>query len=161
MLDPRRLLRWIYIGRLSVAAAIFLAAVLVWLRDDTDVQKLLIASLAFALTVTVTVVSVVYSEIYRRPLRTNFVYAQSVFDLLLVTTVVHVTITGVQVSQFAALYILVIAASTLILPPGGGLLIAALGNVLYVAVVVFGGEAPLTFSVWLQLGVFASVELGS
>ena len=161
MLDPRRLLRWIYIGRLSVAAAIFLAAVLVWLRDDTDVQKLLIASLAFALTVTVTVVSVVYSEIYRRPLRTNFVYAQSVFDLLLVTTVVHVTITGVQVSQFAALYILVIAASTLILPPGGGLLIAALGNVLYVAVVVFGGEAPLTFSVWLQLGVFASVALGS
>ena len=161
MLDPRRLLRWIYMGRLSVAAAIFLAAVTVWLRDDTDVQKLLVASLAFALTVTVTVVSVVYSEIYQRPLRTNFVYAQSVFDLLLVTTVVHVTIAGVQVSQFAALYILVIAASTLILPPGGGLLIAALGNVLYVAVVVFGGEAQMTFSVWLQLGVFALVALGS
>ena len=161
MLDPRHLLRWIYIGRLSVAAAIFLAAVRVWLRDDTDVQKLLIASLAFALTVTVTVVSVVYSEIYRRPLRTNFVYLQSIFDLLLVTTVVHVTVSGGQVSQFAALYILVIAASTLILPPGGGLLIAALGNVLYVAVVVFGGEAEMTFSVWLQLGVFAAVALGS
>jgi two-component system sensor histidine kinase PilS (NtrC family) len=161
MLDPRRLLRWIYIGRLSVAAAIFLAAVRVWLRDDTDVQKLLIASLAFALTVTVTVVSVVFSEIYRRPLRTNFLYLQSVFDLLLVTTVVSVTISGGQVSQFAALYILVIAASTLILPPGGGLLIAALGNVLYVAVVVFGGETQMTFSVWLQLGVFASVALGS
>ena len=161
MLDPRRLLRWIYIGRLSVAAAIFLAAVRVWLRDDTDVQKLLIASLAFALTVTVTVVSVVFSEIYRRPLRTNFLYLQSIFDLLLVTTVVHVTISGGQVSQFAALYILVIAASTLILPPGGGLLIAALGNVLYVAVVVFGSETQMTFSVWLQLGVFASVALGS
>ncbi len=161
MLDPRRLLRWIYIGRLSVAAAIFLAAVRVWLRDDTDVQKLLIASLAFALTVTVTVVSVVFSEIYRRPLRTNFRYLQSIFDLLLVTTVVYVTISGAQVSQFAALYILVIAASTLILPPGGGLLIAALGNVLYVAVVVFGGETQMTFSVWLQLGVFAMVALGS
>ncbi len=155
------MLRWIYIGRLSVAAAIFLAAVRVWLRDDTDVQKLLIASLAFALTVTVTVVSVVFSEIYRRPLRTNFLYLQSVFDLLLVTTVVHVTISGGQVSQFAALYILVIAASTLILPPGGGLLIAALGNVLYVAVVVFGSETQMTFSVWLQLGVFAMVALGS
>ena len=161
MLDPRRLLRWIYIGRLSVASAIFLAAVMVWLRDDTDVQKLLIASLAFAPTVGFTVVSVVLSEIYRRPLRVNFLYLQSIFDLLLVTTVVHVTITGGQVSQFAALYILVIAASTLILPPGGGLLIAALGNVLYVAVVVFGGEAEMTFSVWLQLGVFASVALGS
>ena len=161
MLDPRRLLRWIYIGRLSVAAAIFLAAVRVWLRDDTDVQKLLIASLAFALTVTVTVVAVVFSEIYRRPLRTNFLYLQSIFDLLLVTTVVHVTIADGQVSQFAALYILVIAVSTLILPPGGGLLIAALGNVLYVAVVVFGSETQMTFSVWLQLGVFASVALGS
>jgi two-component system sensor histidine kinase PilS (NtrC family) len=161
MLDPRALLRWIYIGRLSVAAAIFLAAVRVWLRDDTDVQKLLIASLAFALTVTVTVVSVVFSEIYRRPLRTNFLYLQSVFDLLLVTTVVYVTISDGQVSQFAALYILVIAASTLILPPGGGLLIAALGNVLYVAVVVFGSETQMTFSVWLQLGVFAAVALGS
>jgi len=161
MLDPRRLLRWIYIGRLSVAAAIFLAAVRVWLRDDTDVQKLLIATLAFALTVTVTVVSVVFSEIYRRPLRTNFRYLQSVFDLLLVTTVVQVTIADGQVSQFAALYILVIAASTLMLPPGGGLLIAALGNVLYVAVVVFGSETQMTFQVWLHLGVFAAVALGS
>ena len=161
MLDPRRLLRWIYIGRLSVAVAIFLAAVRVWLQNDTDVQKLLIASLAFALTVAVTVGSVAYSEVYQRPLRTDFLYLQSIFDLLLVTAVVHVTVTAGGVSQFAALYILVIAASSLILPPGGGLLIAALGNVLYVADVVMGGQAEMTFTVWLQLGVFAAVALGS
>jgi two-component system sensor histidine kinase PilS (NtrC family) len=157
-LDPRRLLRWIYIGRLSIAVAIFLAAVLVGPQVDT--LKLLIASIAFALTTAVSVASVAYSEIYRRPLGTNFLYLQSVFDLLLVTAVVHLT--GGPASQFAALYILVIAASTLTLPLGGGLLIAALGNVLYVADVIWGGHiTPLTGAVWLQLGVFTAVALGS
>jgi two-component system sensor histidine kinase PilS (NtrC family) len=159
MLDPRRLLRWIYIGRLSIAVAIFLAAVLVWTRDDTDTRKLLIASLAFALTTAVTVASVGYSEIYKRPLRPTFLYLQSIFDLLLVTAVVHVT--GGAASQFAALYILVIAASTLLLPLGGGLLIAALGNVLYVADVIWAADTQLTLTVWLQLGVFTGVALGS
>ena len=43
MLDPRRLLRWLYIGRMSVATAIFAAAVFVWTREDTDTHKLLVA----------------------------------------------------------------------------------------------------------------------
>ena len=159
MLAPGHLLRWIYIGRLSIAVAIFLAAVRVWTHQDTDTVKLLIASLAFALTTAVTVASVGYSEVYRRPLRKNFLYLQSMFDLLLVTAVVHVT--GGAASQFAALYILVIAASTLLLPLGGGLLVATLGNVLYVADVVWGLDTTLTFTVWLQLGVFVAVALGS
>ena len=160
MLDLHLLLRWIYLGRLSIAVSIFLAAVLVWTKADTDSVKLLVASLAFALTTAVTVASVAYSEIYKRPLRANFLYLQSIFDLLLVTAVVFVT--DGAASQFASLYILVIAASTLLLPLGGGLLIAALGGVLYLAVAIFTAlEASLTLSVWLQLGVFASVALGS
>lgn len=156
MLDPRRLLRWIYIGRLSIAVAIFLAAVLVWTRADNI--PLLIASLTFAITTAVTVASVAYSEIYKRPLRSNFLYLQSVFDLLLVTSVVHVT--GGAASQFAAVYILVIASASLLLPLGGGFLIAALGNALYIADVIWATDA-LTTSVWLQVGVFAAVALGS
>ncbi|HEY8174824.1 MAG TPA: ATP-binding protein [Gemmatimonadaceae bacterium] len=159
MLDPRRLLRWIYIGRLSIGVAIFISAVFVWTQPDTPKVNLLIASLAFAMTTAVTVVSVVYSEIYKRPLRSNFLYLQSVFDLLLVTSVVHVT--GGATSQFAALYILVIASSTLLLPLGGGFLIAALGNVLYVADVLWAADTALTVAVWLQLGVFVLVALGS
>src|SRR3712207_7475807 len=50
ILDPRRLLRWIYIGRLSLVSAILLAAAIVWHRADTDPGNLLIASLAFAAT---------------------------------------------------------------------------------------------------------------
>jgi two-component system, NtrC family, sensor histidine kinase PilS len=159
MFDPRRLLRWIYIGRLSVATAIFIAAVLVWTRADTDTHKLLIASLAFALSAGVTVFSAGYSEIYRKPLHSNFLYLQSAFDLLLVTAVVHVTNGGT--SQFSALYILVIAAAALLLPVGGGLLVAALGSALYFADALWLSTQPLGAAVWLQLVVFAAVALGS
>ena len=158
MLDPRVLLRWIYIGRLSIATAIFIAAVLVWTQAEADKLNLLIASLAFAATTAMTVASAAYSEIYKRPLRTTFLYLQSAFDTLLVTSVVHVT--GGASSPFAALYILIIATSTLLLPLGGGILIAALGNVLYVADVVWGVDTALTMAVWLQLGVFVAVALG-
>jgi two-component system sensor histidine kinase PilS (NtrC family) len=157
LLDPARLVRWVYVGRLSIASAIFLAAVLVSQDALTDKAKLLVAAMTFTVTLAVTAGSIVYSEFYRRPLGPTFYYLQSVFDLLLVTAVVQIT--GASNSQFAALYILVIATASLMLPVGGGLLIAALGNLLYVAdawfSVDFGG------AVWLQLGVFAVVALGS
>jgi two-component system sensor histidine kinase PilS (NtrC family) len=157
LLDPARLVRWVYVGRLSIASAIFLAAVLVSQDALTDKAKLLVAAMTFTVTLAVTASSIVYSEFYRRPLGPTFYYLQSVFDLLLVTAVVQIT--GASNSQFAALYILVIATASLMLPVGGGLLIAALGNLLYVAdawfSVDFGG------AVWLQLGVFAVVALGS
>jgi two-component system sensor histidine kinase PilS (NtrC family) len=158
-LDPARLLRWVYVGRVSVATAIFLAAVLVWQDENTDTGKLLIASLSFAITLGVTACSVAYSEFRQRPLHPTWFYLQSVFDLLLVTTVVHVT--GASNSMFAALYILVIATSSMVLPVGGGLLVAALGNVLYVADAFWSVDSSLTASVWLQLAVFATVALGS
>lgn len=157
ILDPRRLLRWVYTGRLSLATAIFIAAVLVWTAADTDVT--LVASLAFALTAIVTVVSAGYSEIYRRPLRPTFLYLQAIFDLLLVTAVVHVTRGGA--SQFSALYILVIATSSMLVPIGGGLLIAALGSVLYFADVVWFLHSTLDAGLFLQLAVFAVVALAS
>ena len=152
-------MRWVYVGRVSIAAAIFLAAVLVWQDANTDTGKLLIASLSFAFTLGVTACSVVYSEFWHRRLRATFFYLQSVFDLLLVTAVVHVT--GASTSMFAALYILVIATSSLVLPVGGGLLVAALGNVLYVADAFWSVDSSLTATVWLQLAVFAIVALGS
>ena len=159
ILDPRRLLRWIYIGRLSLVSAILLAAVIVWHRVDTDPGDLLIASLAFAATTLWTGASLWYIEIYGRPPQPTFCYLQTAYDLGLVTSVVHAT--GVASSPFAALYILVIASASLLLPAGGGLLMAALGNVLYFADAVWGGSAPPTIGVWLQLTIFAFVALGS
>src|SRR4051794_27678830 len=85
LLDPARLVRWVYVGRVSIATAIFLAALLVWQDPDTEKGKLLVAGLVFAATLVVTAASVLYTEFYRRPLRNEFLYGQSLFDLLLVT----------------------------------------------------------------------------
>jgi two-component system, NtrC family, sensor histidine kinase PilS len=159
ILDPRRLLQWIYVGRLSLVSAILLAAVIVWHRADTDPGNLLIASLAFAGTTVWTAGSLWYVEIYGRQPRPTFSYLQTVYDLVLVTAIVHAT--GGTTSPFAALYILVIASASLLLPAGGGLLMAALGNVLYFADAVWGGNSPPTVGVWLQLTIFAMVALGS
>jgi len=161
LLDPDRLVRWVYVGRLSLATAIFLAAVLASQDPDTERRKIVIATIAFTATLAATGLSVIYSGFYRRPLRNAFHYIQAVFDLLLVTAVVHVTTANGTPSQFAALYILVIATSSLLLPVGGGLLVAALGNVMYVADAVWSIGSPFTIAVWLQLGVFAIVALGS
>ena len=155
--DPRRIVRWVYVGRLTLAFAIFLAAVLAWLRASST--NTLIASLTFASAMIFTVASAIWSEIWKRSLGRTFLYLQSVVDLLLVTAVVHVT--GGPASTFAGIYVLVIAVAALLLPVGGGLLIAVLGNVLYVADSLGQVSELLDVALWLQLAVFAVVAVGS
>ena len=140
-----------------MAAAIFVAAVLAWRNADEGLT--LVASLVIIAALAFTAGSGLYSFIYRNPLRPAFFYTQSLFDLALVTAIVHVT--GGGTSQFAARYILVIAAASLLLPFSGGLLIAALGCVLYFADVIFTSGSQRDLGVWLQLGVFSAVSLGS
>jgi two-component system, NtrC family, sensor histidine kinase PilS len=162
LLDPRRIVRWIYLGRLSVAAAIFVAAVFRWesaVRSDT-----LVASLIFAGAMMFTAASAMYRLPPRAafggsPADVTFLYAQTLFDLGLVTGVVHVT--GGSASQFAALYILVIACAALLLPKGHGLLIAAIGIVLYYVDALWLHRATYDLGVLLQLAVFGAVALGS
>ncbi len=164
VLDPRYLLRWVYLGRLSLASAILIAAVVNWAQQQTDAGKLALVTIAFALVAVITVASFAYSKIYRKPLGETFLYLQAITDLLLVTVVVHVTPGGAEtgsVSQFSALYILVIATATLMLPMRGALLVALLGIVLFFADTVFGVNADLHNGiVWAQLGVFATVAFG-
>jgi two-component system, NtrC family, sensor histidine kinase PilS len=155
--DPRVIVRWVYVGRFTVAAAIFLAAQLVWSRAPTEHTQ--IASLIFGLTMLVTAASAAYTEVFRpQPLPRAFLYGQTVFDVLLVTAVVHVT--GGSASHFAALYILVIASAALLLPVGGGLFIALLTDLCYFAEVLLWSHTVPDVGMWLQLGVFGSVALG-
>ena len=157
ILDPRKLLRWVFIGRLCLASAIFIAAILNW--SSVNSGKTLLASLAFAVSTVVTVIGVAYADVYRKRLTPNFLYLQAIFDLLLVTSVIHLT-NGAN-SPFSALYILVIATASLLVPAGGGLLIAALGVVLYFTdVVVFFRSSLVEPGVWIQLGIIAVVSLG-
>ena len=157
ILDPHRILRWVYVGRLTMSAAIFVAAVLAWKNADAGLT--LVASLLITSALVFTAGSALYSIVYRSPLRPAFLYTQSLFDLIVVTAIVHVT--GGGTSQFAALYILVIAAASLLLPFSGGLVMSLLGCVFYFADVLLTPGTQLDVGVWLQLGVFTAVALGS
>jgi signal transduction histidine kinase len=152
-----RVLRALYVGRLSLATAIFIAAIIVWRFADSTAT--LLATLAFVATLLFTAASMVYSEQRNRSPGDTFFYLQMMFDLLLVTAVVYLTQAGTP-SQLAPLYILVIAVSALVLPPGGVLLIAALGDVLYFAVTIVGRSTVFDFPILVQLLIFGAVALG-
>ena len=156
MVEPRRVLRYISIGRLSLAAAIFIAAASAW--HGADARDTLLATLALFASIAFTSVSAWFALAYRALVSRAFYYTQSLFDFALITTIVHIT--GGSLSPFAALYILATACASLLLPVGGGLLIAALGNVLYFADVIVLQGTSLGLAVILQLGVFAVTALG-
>ena len=157
VLEPRRIIRWVYVGRLSIATAIQIAALSSWLVADQE--KTLVATIAFVAAIFFTGASFVWTEVNKKPLTEGFLYVQLVVDLLIVTSVVHVT-KGAE-SQFAALYILVNAAAALLLPIGGALLVALLGAVMYLADALTVSDAPLSTGVILQLVVFTLVALGT
>jgi signal transduction histidine kinase len=150
-------LRVLYLGRFSLAAAIFIAAIAVWRAADTNAT--LIATLAFVATLLFTGGSMLRSEPADRSPGDTFFYVQMLFDLLLVTTIVYLTQAGGP-SQLAPLYILVIAVSALLLPASGVLLVAALGIVLYFAVTILGSLTVFGPSILVQLVIFGAVALG-
>ena len=159
VLDPQRLVRWVYVGRLSLAWAMLIAAIFVWIVSDAD--KTLIVTLTFVFSHIITAVSFAWSDVRHRPLTPGFFYLQLVVDVLVVTAVVHVTD-----GQFAALYIMVNAVAAIFLPVGGALLVAAFGIVLYAADTVLLQAAqsvlpiPLGLLV-LQMLVFSLAAVGS
>ena len=157
VLDPRRLIRWMYISRLSIASSIFVAAFFTWFQ--TEPSKTFVATACFVGAIFFTGASFLWTEVNRKPLTKGFLYGQLIVDLLVVTSVVHVTSAPNAGSQFAALYILVNAAAALMLPIGGALLIAALGIVIYVfdAISVSGFSTATT----LQLLVFSIVAVST
>ena len=171
LLNPRRVVRWLYLARFTVATSIYVAAITVW--QSVDPEKTLVASLCFALTLLFVVVSAIWTEVQRKPATIAFFYGQFIFDLMVVTAVVHVT--DGKTSGFAALYILVNAAAAIILPTRGAFLVAALGSVFYVADVYVVERArpdvlALTttderrrqeVALLLQVGVFVGVAIGT
>ncbi|MBC7897585.1 MAG: PAS domain-containing protein [Cytophagaceae bacterium] len=155
--EPQRLVRWVYVGRLASIGAVYMAAVFAW--GDADKASTLITSLLMTASLAFTVGSATYSEIYKRPLNSLFSASQAVFDLLSVTAIVHVL--GEGTSQFAALYILVIAYASLLLSTPRSLLIAALGCVLYFTEALIWSPLTDDVALWLQLAIFAAVALSS
>ena len=154
------MLRWIYIGRMTLASALFVAAVAT--RGNVDPRTTFLLSLAFVISTIVTVVSAGYTSVNRGPLSRTFLYLQFIWDLLLVTAVVHTTgPAGVGgPTAFSALYILVITMAALLLPERSSLLIAALGIVLYFTdIALFQSDLAEDRWFYVQLALFAVVAL--
>jgi two-component system sensor histidine kinase PilS (NtrC family) len=147
------LLRWVYFGRVTVAIVIFVAAAFSF--NEVPPGTLVIIAVAAIASVLASVWSLWFTHISGRSPNNTFLYAQAVFDLVLVTTVVHVT--EGPASEFPALYILVIAVSAVLMPLSSSLLITTLASVLYVADIVWWLDVPLTGAVFVQLAVFLAV----
>jgi len=153
------MLRWVWLGRVVLACAILVAAVFVW--NQAAPSDTLVATLAFAVATLATIGSAMYAQVEPQPLSQWFYGGQCALDLLLVTAVVHIT--GGWSSQFAALYILVIASAALLLPFREGLAVAAAACVLYSLDVLLlrpGAGTPFV-GVGVQVAVFAVVAVGS
>lgn len=170
MFSTERFLRWIYLARLTLAAGIFAAALRVWTQPEVAPEATLVATLMLVMTLGFTAGSFWQTHIAGNAPSGNFLYAQALFDVLLVTAVVHMT--GRSESDFVPLYVLVITEGALLLPLRGGLLVGTLAILMYLADVLFGGELAqalggvatepsLDSSVLIQVALFTAIALAT
>ena len=156
-LGRSRLLRWVYVGRMTLATGILVGMMVAWFSAPPEATR--IATLLFIVTLAVTLASAWYTDLRGNTPGRNFMYAQVVLDAALVTAVIHITSGGGDV-VFAPLYILVITEGALLLPLPGGVLIGALSSILYFADLVWGRTDSLDLNTaGLQIGLFAVVAL--
>jgi len=152
----RTLLRWLYLGRLSISTAVFLAALFSWWR--ADLTQLLVASISVTAALVVTGLSFWHSHIRAGSIGQAFLYGQAAFDLALVTAIVHIS--G-PYTFFAAFYILVIAINALLMPLTSELLMALAAGILYTADVFFGHPVELSAALLMQVLVYWLVAVAT
>ncbi|MSR22406.1 MAG: PAS domain S-box protein [Gemmatimonadetes bacterium] len=151
------LLRWLYAGRVALVSGVLLGALFVWARAQP--QQTFLATSMFVLGLLVSGGGFWYTHILKREPSRNFLYGQVIFDVLLVTGIVHIT--GGGDSNLVWIYILVISEGALLLPLPGGVLIGALAAILYFADIVWGHSQTLGGPILLQVGLFALVALAT
>jgi two-component system sensor histidine kinase PilS (NtrC family) len=155
--SARSLLQWLYVGRVALSIVVFVAAAFSFRAiDPGDLVILAIAAIA---SVIVTALSVWHTHLRRAEPGLTFLYVQAVFDLALVTTVVHVT--EGPASQFPALYIPVIAVASVLMPFRASFLVTVLASLLYLADITWWQPVELSVAVWLQVAVFVAVFMAT
>ena len=148
-----RLLRWVYLGRMTLATGIWIGMFVAWFSATPQATR--IATLMFLASLAGTLASLWHTDVRGRPPGRNFMYAQVLLDTALVATIINITSVGDEVI-FAPLYILVIAEGAILLRLPGGLLIGALASILYVAELVWGRPGALPWNTaGPQIGLFA------
>ena len=141
----RTLLRAVYAFRVCVAFAIYLTAALkVRVAAPLDI---LVTSILLFTTLGVTAASYWHTHYRARRPGSTFLYLQALYDIALITTVVHMT--GGPESDMAGLYVLLIAATALLMPPTSAVLITALTGLVYSADVIFGHATAVAAGTWV------------
>jgi two-component system sensor histidine kinase PilS (NtrC family) len=155
--NAHQLLQWVYVGRVLLAVVVFVAAASYFRAQPPEV--LLTLAIAAIVSMIVSAVSVWYTHIRRSPARLTFLYIQSLFDVALVTTIVHVT--GGAASEFSALYILVIALSAVLMPVTSGVFVTVLASLAYVTDIAWWQPVELSVRVGLQIVLFLGVAVAT
>jgi len=153
--NTRRLLQWVYVGRVLLAIVVFVAAAFYFRAQPPEV--LLALAIAAIASILVSGLSLWYTHVRGAVPQRTFYYTQALFDLALVTTIVHVT--GGAQSDFSALYILVIAVSAVLMPVTSGLLVTLLVSLVYLADISWWHPIQLSVTIALQIGVFLTVAV--
>src|SRR5262245_47151233 len=152
---PFELLRLVYLGRMCLGIAIYVTAALkVQVAAPLDI---LVTSFMLVAAAAVTLVSYWRTHLRRRVPGPTFLYLQAVFDVVLITAVVHMT--GGADSDFASLYVILVAVTALLMPPANAGLVTLFAGLLYFADVFWGHPGSVSAGVWIQLGVFVLVAL--
>ncbi|HZH40169.1 MAG TPA: ATP-binding protein [Gemmatimonadales bacterium] len=152
--SPQTLLRAVYAGRISLAVAIYVTAA----ARVAVAQPLQVLVVSFVLIAAILFTAWSYWRSHFRaiPPSETFLYLQAIFDAALITTVVHMT--GGADSDFATLYVPLIAVIAVLMPPQSTALVTTLVGLVYFADIFFGHRgAPIAPGLFIQLGVFAAV----
>ena len=138
---------------MCVAGALYVAGVLKF-RVVTP-SDLLVTSLLAMGTLGFTLASYWHTHVRNAGAGRTFLYLQALFDVALITTVVHVT--GGPESDFAGLYVVVVALTALLMPPTSTALVTALVALAYLADVFIGHTVVVGTALWSQVVIFVLV----
>src|SRR3989440_6835540 len=134
------LLRFIYVGRMCLAIAIYVTAALkVRVAAPLDI---LVTSLMLVTAAAVTLASYWHTHFRRRVPGPTFLYLQALFDVLLITAAVHMT--GGADSDLASLYVILVAVTALLMPAANAGLVTVFAGLVYFADVFWGHQSPVS-----------------
>ena len=150
-----QLLRLVYLGRMCLAIAIYVTAALkIRVAAPLDI---LVTSLMLVTAAVVTAASYWHTHFRRRLPGPTFLYLQALFDVFLITAVVHMT--GGADSDLASLYVILIATTALLMAPANAGLVTLFAGLVYFADVFWGHGMGVSAGVWIQLAVFVLVAV--
>jgi PAS domain S-box-containing protein len=105
----------------------------------------------------VTAASYWHTHFRRKSPGPTFLYLQALFDVVLITAVVHMT--GGADSDLASLYVILIVATGLTMTPANAGLVTLFAGLVYFADVFWGHTTGISSAVWIQLALFMVVAL--